>query len=114
MLLPARDLAGAQHVAERVRREIMALRIPVDGKVVTLTASLGVAEWRRGESVDAMMRRADMALYAAKGAGRNRVVAADDDLPPRDYDGADRPVRSVTREGDAAIIALPANPRSAA
>ncbi len=40
------------------------------------TVSIGVAERRPGESRDAVFARADAALYQAKAAGRDRVVAA--------------------------------------
>jgi diguanylate cyclase (GGDEF)-like protein/PAS domain S-box-containing protein len=40
------------------------------------TCSAGVAEWDGEQSVEQLIARADMALYAAKGAGRNRAVAA--------------------------------------
>lgn len=45
------------------------------GWVVTLSA--GIAEQRPGESLDDVMRRADKALYAAKSAGRDRVMCAE-------------------------------------
>jgi hypothetical protein len=57
-----------------------------------------------------------MALYAAKGAGRNCVMVAGDALAVKDYEGADRPVRAAPR-GEAASApaeAMPASPRSAA
>jgi len=41
-----------------------------------LTVSLGVAQARTGESVEALMERADAALYEAKRSGRNRAVAS--------------------------------------
>ncbi len=41
---------------------------------MSLTASIGVAGFRKGESVTALLHRADMAMYEAKAAGRNRVV----------------------------------------
>ena len=39
-----------------------------------ITVSLGVAEWRDGEELEEVLKRADSALYSAKQAGRNRVV----------------------------------------
>jgi diguanylate cyclase (GGDEF)-like protein len=98
ILLPGRDLAAGKEIAERLRREVMALRLPVGGKTVTLTGSFGVSEWQPGESVDDTLRRADMALYAAKAAGRNCVVAADGSLAVENYDSVGRPVRAVPRE----------------
>lgn len=62
----------AQLVAERIR-------IAVEGDpaaVVPVTISIGVAVREEGESIDTWMQRADQALYAAKHAGRNRVVLA--------------------------------------
>ncbi len=62
---------------ERVRRALARERVPVgSGSSVRVTASVGVAEALPGESVEACLRRADAALYAAKGAGRNQVHAA--------------------------------------
>ena len=103
MLLPDRDIARSREIAERLRAETMALRIPIEGgKTVTLTSSFGISQWLPGESVDDMLRRADMALYAAKAAGRNRVIATGDGVALFDYDGAERPVRSRQRPGEAA------------
>lgn len=62
----------AQVVAERIR-----LAIEGDpAAVVPVTVSIGVAVREQGESIDAWVQRADQALYAAKHAGRNRVVLA--------------------------------------
>jgi len=116
MLLPGRDLAGGKEAAEQLRQQLMAVRLPEGDKTVTFTSSFGVSEWQPGESVDDMLRRADMALYAAKGAGRNCVMVAGDALAVKDYEGADRPVRAAPR-GEAASApaeATPASPRSAA
>jgi diguanylate cyclase (GGDEF)-like protein len=49
----------------------------VGEEVVELTVSIGVAEWLGSdEGLDALLDRADRAMYAAKGSGRNLVVAA--------------------------------------
>ncbi|HBN54788.1 MAG TPA: GGDEF domain-containing protein, partial [Stenotrophomonas sp.] len=48
-----------------------------DGQRVHVRFSAGVAQWRAGESADALLQRADRALYAAKQAGRDRVGNAD-------------------------------------
>jgi two-component system, cell cycle response regulator len=116
MLLAGRDLAGGKYVAERMRQEVMTLRLPADGKIVTLTASFGVSEWVAGESVDETLRRADMALYSAKAAGRNRVVTTDDALVLNDYTGEGRTVRAAQRADaqPAQADAMASSPRSAA
>ena len=44
-----------------------------------ITVSLGVAMYRPGESIDALVERADEALYRAKENGRNRVVGEEPD-----------------------------------
>jgi len=62
--------------AEKLRAAIAALEVPHDGAVLRVTASVGCAWWRLGESPEAWLARADGALYAAKGAGRNRVTVA--------------------------------------
>ncbi len=62
----------AQGVAERIRIAIES----DDLAVVPITVSIGVAMRAEGASVDTWMQCADQALYAAKRAGRNRVVLA--------------------------------------
>lgn len=75
VLLPDTPLLGAMVTAERLRREIDSLRIesPTGEKQVCVTASIGVAEYKRGESCEAMIARADQNLYQAKLNGRNCV-----------------------------------------
>ncbi|MFJ2988079.1 GGDEF domain-containing protein [Collimonas sp. NPDC087041] len=48
------------------------------GQGIVLTASIGITDFRPGETIDAAFQRADMALYAAKSAGRNRVMISPD------------------------------------
>ena len=76
ILLDGWDLLDAYHEAERLRAEIQSAQIEIPGTVLSVTASLGVAEHVRGQSVDQLLKNADVALYAAKTSGRNRVVAA--------------------------------------
>ncbi|HEY2020972.1 bifunctional diguanylate cyclase/phosphodiesterase [Paraburkholderia sp.] len=64
-------LGGALRLAERLRAAIAMIERP-DGH---LTASFGVAEYRRGESFMVLLDRADEALLRAKHSGRNRVCA---------------------------------------
>jgi diguanylate cyclase (GGDEF)-like protein/PAS domain S-box-containing protein len=62
--------------AERVRLAIEAAKIECEGGVITVTASIGVADAGAADArADDVVRRADRALYRAKGTGRNRVVA---------------------------------------
>jgi diguanylate cyclase (GGDEF)-like protein len=71
-LLTDTSAEEARGVAERIRLAIER----DDAAVVPVTVSIGVAVQAEGESVEAWMQRADQALYAAKHAGRNRVVLA--------------------------------------
>ncbi|MGE5380988.1 MAG: GGDEF domain-containing protein, partial [Methylocystaceae bacterium] len=71
ILLPETSLDGGEKAAERIREAIQALKIIVDGKEILVTASFGVAAL--GESFNTFYNAADLALYQAKAAGRNRV-----------------------------------------
>ena len=74
VLLPDTDVGGAQRVAERMRGEVEAEVVDGVGQV---TISIGVAGSREGDTAETLVDRADSALYAAKHAGRNRVVTSD-------------------------------------
>ena len=74
VILPGRDLGEAVAHAERLRGDVQALRIRGAKGPIALSCSFGVSTWRDGDSVEALVKRADVALYAAKGGGRNRVV----------------------------------------
>lgn len=67
-VLPASDLEAAQCVAERVRSAVES-----GGSSSDVTASIGVAVRRPGESAGHMIARADAAMYRAKNGGRNLV-----------------------------------------
>ena len=71
--LPGTDAEGAFQLTERIRQAMAERTVMDGGRSITVTASAGIAVWRRGESLNGMLRRADTALYAAKHAGRNRT-----------------------------------------
>ncbi|MBK7971820.1 MAG: GGDEF domain-containing protein [Deltaproteobacteria bacterium] len=74
IVLPETDRGAAVAAAERVRAAIAAATIPVGSTAVALTLSAGCAELAPDDpDFDALLRRADAALYRAKRAGRNRV-----------------------------------------
>jgi len=77
MLTQGQHLSGGVKLAERLRAAVAALRLNTTNGPLTLTCSFGVSEHKPGESVDDLLKRADVALYAAKTGGRNRVMAAD-------------------------------------
>jgi len=61
-------------VAERLRQAVESRAVSLDRKIVRLTVSIGIASLETCASVDELMKAADHALYAAKDAGRNRIV----------------------------------------
>jgi diguanylate cyclase (GGDEF)-like protein len=79
VLLPGATTAAAEEVARSILG-CLADPIPVDGSQVQVTASIGIAGLERGASEETVLRRADVALYAAKRAGRNAVAWFDQEL----------------------------------
>ncbi len=68
------DIGMAGIIAERIREEIAVTPFHVQGLNISITISLGVAKLRTGETAEALLDRADAAMYEAKKTGRNRVV----------------------------------------
>jgi len=76
-LLPETVLASAALLAERFRTTIAEMKHVYQGMEINVTVSLGVAEMNAGlPSFEALLKKADGALYEAKRAGRNRVVVS--------------------------------------
>jgi diguanylate cyclase len=77
-ILPETDLEGAMIVADNIRKAIQAkelLKRSTNEKLGRITASFGVAAFRPGDTPSSLIDRADRCLYAAKHAGRNRVLS---------------------------------------
>lgn len=83
LLLPQTTSAEAVALAERVRAAIATQSVSTETRLVSITASGGVAtlEDLPGSTPDALYAAADAALYQAKRAGRDQVVVADSIAP---------------------------------
>jgi diguanylate cyclase (GGDEF)-like protein len=78
VLLPETDSESAAKIAEKIRSEVEAMRIPTeDGKTIT-TATISIGSTTRipenGDSSKEFITKADENLYTAKTTGRNKVV----------------------------------------
>lgn len=75
VICPDTDIEAARQCAERLRLNVAALTLKNQAGNINLTVSIGVAEKKEGiNSVEELLIRADECLYAAKEAGRNRVI----------------------------------------
>jgi diguanylate cyclase len=80
-VLPGANLDACREIAERIRGTIAERRIrrrATGEDISSVTISIGVAEFRFGESAESLIERCDQALYRAKREGRNRVMTEND------------------------------------
>jgi len=80
-VLPGIDIEACKQVAERIRTVIAERRIrrrTTGEEISSITISVGVGEFRLGESAESLIERCDRALYLAKRQGRNRVLTEND------------------------------------
>jgi diguanylate cyclase (GGDEF)-like protein len=76
VLLPDTSHEAATVLAERIRCRVESMAISFDGTTLSITVSVGVAEFGvDGDSQDAVFKAADSRLYQAKHLGRNRIVS---------------------------------------
>jgi len=78
VIMPDTTLADAHRIAERIRLHVSGSPIRVAGgkEILTITISIGVAATLgEGDTPDALLKRADEAVYEAKASGRNKVIA---------------------------------------
>lgn len=73
ILLPQINLDNAIHTAERLRASTENLSMSEGDQTITITASFGVTEVDLNNTIDHSVNNADVALYQAKGNGRNKV-----------------------------------------
>lgn len=79
VLFPNANRSGAEMRAEALRIAVENHRFMANRQPFQKTISIGVAEWDRSESNDALFARADRALLLSKQLGRNRVTVAERD-----------------------------------
>jgi diguanylate cyclase (GGDEF)-like protein len=75
-ILPQTRVGQTERLASRFLEGIRRIEISRDEQRFTMTASIGLAELKRGEDADDWLERADRALYQAKSSGRDRLVIA--------------------------------------
>lgn len=83
LILPNADLDQATNIAEKVRKSIKNRKLhkrSTNEDLGRITVSCGVAVYRAGDDIESIIERADKCLYAAKHAGRNKVIREDSEL----------------------------------
>ena len=77
LVMPDTEIEGARIILQRLLDSASRLSMWGARGAFSFQASAGVAQFRKGDTLDALMQRADRALYMAKDKGRNRVEVAD-------------------------------------
>src|SRR4030067_865808 len=75
VVLPNPTLKNATGIAERIRDGVENADCSFNGKKIPVTVSIGASRFHKGEDLERFLARVDKARAAAKGSGRNRVVA---------------------------------------
>jgi diguanylate cyclase len=78
LVLPDTPLVGAEFTMNRLLRTTQGAPLALDSKQITVAFSAGLAQWHAEEGVEAIIKRADQAMYRAKAAGRGMVMVAED------------------------------------
>lgn len=97
ILQAGQSLSGMADWAEQLRLKIADLCIKTSTLPLRVTCSIGVSNWRAADTIDDLLKRADIALYQAKRTGRNRVVVADPVLTAAPGEGFTTVIRSGQR-----------------
>ena len=84
LLMPGSAIENALERAEQLRSEFQAIEVPAGGENLHCTVSIGVAAFpQHGDTQDALVHCADVAMYAVKRGGRNGVLAYQEGLAQR-------------------------------
>ncbi|KZN48130.1 hypothetical protein N482_08565 [Pseudoalteromonas luteoviolacea NCIMB 1942] len=76
ILLPETEVTLAMNVAQRLKEEAAALKVPYEGQDITFTVSIGVADVNLNMPFSKSLKAADQAVYQAKAAGRDQIKLA--------------------------------------
>ncbi len=83
ILLPATEIAGATAALRKIKARSRQVKVRMNGgEMLVPTFSAGIAQYRRGETAEDLIERADWALYEAKRLGRDRIEIAREGLAP--------------------------------
>ncbi len=74
IILPGISKDDAKNIAERLRKIIENRKIHINDETIKITASFGVTQAKKDDTVESLIERADKALYEAKKTGKNKVV----------------------------------------
>lgn len=88
VLLPRTGVDSSAIVAEHIREAVFSKELvkrSTGENLGRITISIGVAQWRPGDTTNSIVERADACLYAAKHGGRNQVRCEDPGPPLRDF-----------------------------
>ena len=97
------SIADASDCAGEMQARVRTLRFNCDNSEFSVTCSFGIAEWETNDTIDRLIRRADVAMYQAKRSGRDRIVLSDTFAITDCHDEW----RGVTRQRETLANALP-------
>jgi diguanylate cyclase (GGDEF)-like protein len=74
LIFPETSLQVAQQVSERIRQHVGCTPIHLPDHSIPITISIGLTHFKRDDTLESLLQRADSAMYTAKQAGRNCVA----------------------------------------